>query len=305
LSWSAIVSSAIRIKRHKGISDTEQAWLLDELIRYLQHPASGALDFADMGNHWVGIREAAREGTLTRRSPGVEDVAARWDQLLRFAALQLSAEIGDDVDPVYPRGQTEPRQRSAALVDSLCGDGRLSGALRIPNTAGDLVIEANLKSRRLAASLDILAPQDRGAKGRVSWLVGQLGEAPGQLLIETYAKSARASSSATLEETREDRLAPLDDHKREPFRFRVVMRSEMGMGRGAAKKSPGFITSVLQLINTFYGAVVQDVVPWQPAAAKLPLPPTPGEEEVAPAVRPDPQTYSMPWLPTGDWQSQG
>lgn len=82
------------------------------------------------------------------------------------------------------------------------------------------------------------------------------------------------------------------------------MRSEMGMGRGAAKKSPGFITSVLQLINTFYGAVVQDVVPWQPAAAKLPLPPNLDEEEVAPTVRPDPQTYATPWLPTGDWESE-
>jgi hypothetical protein len=79
----------------------------------------------------------------------------------------------------------------------------------------------------------------------------------------------------------------------------------MGMGRGAAKKTPGFITSVLQLINTFYGAVVQDVVPWQPAAAKLPVPPTPGEDVVAPAVRPDPQTfYAIPWLPTSDWESE-
>jgi hypothetical protein len=305
LSWSAIVSSATRIKRHKGVSDPEQAWLLDELIRYLQHPASGALDFADMGNQWVGVRDAAREDTLTRHSPGIEDVVARWDQLLRFAALQLSAEIGDDVDPVYPRGQTEHRQRSAALIGSLCESGRLSGVLRIPNTAGDLVVEANLKSRRLTASLDILAPQDRGAKGRVSWLVGQLAEAPGQLLVEVYAKNARAPSSATLEETREDRFAPLDDQKRDPFRFRVVMRSDMGMGRGAAKKTPGFITSVLQLINTFYGAVVQDVVPWQPAAAKLPVPPTPGEDVVAPAVRPDPQTfYAIPWLPTSDWESE-
>ena len=59
LSWSAIVSSAIRIKRHRGIADSEQAWLLDELIRYLQHPASGALDFADMGQAWVGIRDGA------------------------------------------------------------------------------------------------------------------------------------------------------------------------------------------------------------------------------------------------------
>jgi hypothetical protein len=45
LSWSAIISAGIRIKRHKGLTDPEQAWLLDELIRYLQHPKSGALDW--------------------------------------------------------------------------------------------------------------------------------------------------------------------------------------------------------------------------------------------------------------------
>jgi hypothetical protein len=289
------------------VSDTEQAWLLDELIRYLQHSASGALDFADMGSHWVGVRDATREETLTPRSAGVDDVVARWDQLLRFAALQLSAEIGEDVDPIVPRGQTDHRQRSAALAASLCDSGRLAGALRIPNTAGDLVVEANVRSRRLMAYMDVAAPTDRGAKGRVSWLVNQLTEAPGQLLVEVYARNARTPTSATLDQAREDRLAPLDGDKKEPHRFRIGMRSEMGMGRATAKKTPDFITSVLQLINTFYGAVVQDVAPWQPPAPKLTKPQmsAPDEESVASEVRPDPQTfYNMPWLPTSDWVSE-
>lgn len=306
LSWSAIVSSAVRIKRHKGIVDSEQAWLLDELIRYLQHPASGALDFADMGQAWVGVRDAAREETLTRRFTGIEDAVSRWDQLLRFAALQLSAEIGEDVDPVFPRGQTDHRQRTTALVDSLCATGRLAGALRIPNTAGDLMIEANLRSRRLTASVDIWAPQDLGARGRVSWLVNQLGEAPGQTVIDVYARNARVPTSATLEQTREDRFAPLDDEKREPHRFRVALRADMGMGRAAGKKSLGFITSVLGLITTFYGQVVQDVAPWQPPAPKLAKPSPVPESEETPEVRPDPQTFDpLPWLSTRDWEPEG
>ncbi len=95
LSWTAIASAALRIKRHRGVSDPEQAYLLEELIRYLEHPSSGALDFSDMGQHWVGVRDGAREGTLSKKTVGVEDVVARWDQLLRFAALKLSAEIGE------------------------------------------------------------------------------------------------------------------------------------------------------------------------------------------------------------------
>ncbi len=232
-------------------------------------------------------------------------MVGRWDQLLRFAALQLSAEIGEDVDPVFPRGQTEHRQRAAALVDSLISTGRLAGALRIPNTAGDLMVEANLRSRRLTTSLDVLAPQDLGARGRVSWLVNQLGEAPGHTVIEVYARNARTPTSATLDQTREDRFAPLDDEKREPHRFRVVARAEMGMGRAAGKKSLGFITSVLGLITSFYGQVVQDVSPWQPPAPKLAKPALVPEPEAAPEVRPDPQTFNdLPWLPTRDWETE-
>lgn len=37
--------------KHKGVDDPEQAFLLAELIRYLEHPASGALSFEDMGSN--------------------------------------------------------------------------------------------------------------------------------------------------------------------------------------------------------------------------------------------------------------
>jgi hypothetical protein len=269
ISWSAIVSTALRLKQHKGVSDPEQAWLLDELLRYLQHRASGALDFSDMGGHWVAVRDDARKGTLTRHTEGITDVARRWEQLLRFGALQLSAEIGADVDLAYPRGQHESKARTAAMIDSLATNGVLTGALRIPNTASDLSIEADLRARQLVAAADVTAPQDKGTRGRVSWLVNQLADAPGETTIEAYAKNARAGSSASLDQTREDRNAPLGDQRREPHRFRVVMRTEMGLGRKAGTRSPGFVTTVLNLINVYYGAVLQAITPWQPPAPRI------------------------------------
>lgn len=300
LSWSAIISAAIRIKRHKGLADPEQSWLLDELIRYLQHPKSGALDFDDMGQYWVSIRDAAREEMLTKRSEGIGEVVARWDQLLRFGALQLSAEIGEDVEPTYPRGQNDVKARVAALTDSLCTDGRLAGGLRIPNTAGDLMLEANLRSRRITAALDVGAPQDRGARARVSWLVGQLEDAPDQLLVESYPRNARVATTATLLEARDDRLALLDDEKRDPHRFRLVLGREMGMGRSTGTRSPGFITSVLGLLNDFYGSVVQEIATWQPPAPKLTKPPIQQMEPTTPdpTVREDPRVIPWSWQET-------
>jgi len=272
ISWSKIVSTAIRIKRYKGVSDPEQAWILNELIRYLEHQASGALDFSDMGKHWVAVRDGAREGTLTKKTEGIADVATRWDQLLRFRGMKLSADIGEDVDLVLPRGQATGAQRSSGLIDSICLTGTVTGGLRIPKTAGDVVITADLRARQLAATIDILAPQDRGARGRVTWLVSQLAESPGSLVIDAYPKGIRTGTSSTLEQARDDRFAPLGQDRREPHRFRIVMRTEMGLGRQAKTKTSSFIDSVSNLVNTFYGQVVQQITPWQPPAPRLAQP---------------------------------
>jgi hypothetical protein len=283
ISWSKIVSTAIRIKRHKGVGDPEQAWILNELIRYLENPASGALDFGDMGRYWVTVRDAAREGTLSKKTEGVADVATRWDQLLRFRAMKLSADIGEDVDLVVLRGQAATAQRTAALIDSMCLNGTLTGGLRVPKTAGDLLVAADLRARRLAASIDILAPQDRGARGRVTWLVTQLPEAPATLIIEAYPKGLRAGTSSSLGQAREDRYAPLGADRREPHRFRIVMRAEMGLGRQAKSKTSSFIDSVSGLVNAFYGQVVQQIAPWQPPAPRLSPEPI-GEPRIQEAV---------------------
>ena len=196
-------------------------------------------------------------------------MAARWDQLLRFAALKLSAEIGEDVSPVFPRDQTNVKQRTSAMIDSLADSGTLSGGLRIPHTAGDLKVVADVRARRLTASMNATAPLDKGAQGRVSWLVNQLKDAPRDLVVEAYAKNARTGITATLAKALEDRRMLLGDARTEPHRFSLAMGAEMGLGRRSKARSAGFIESVLRLTNAFYGNVVQVITPWQRPTPKL------------------------------------
>ena len=269
LSWPAILATAIRIKQHRGVSDPEQAWVLGELIRYLEHPASGALAFGDMGNHWVEVRDGVRAGTINRKGEGVADVASRFDQLLRFGALKLGAEIGQDVVPVLSKPQRDPRARLTYLVDRLSRDGVLDGTLRIPNTAGDVTITADLRSQQLLAALDIDAPADRGGKARATWLAAQLKEARGDLQIECYSKGARSPHIASLSAVRDDRAVVIDQQGRDPARFRLVARAQMGQGRKAGTKAPGFIDTVLGLLTSFYETVVQEITPWQPKAPQI------------------------------------
>ncbi len=263
LSWSEILTTAIRIREHTPVDDPEQAWILNELIRYLEHPASGVLSFDDMGPHWVAVRSGAKEKTLTARTEGIDDIVERWDQLVRFAALRLSSELGEDVR--FHLTGKEKIDRAKLLKARLCDDGMLDATLRIPNTAGDLKIEADLRAGQLAASITVRAPEDIGVIGRISWLVNQIRDASSDdLTVESYPKNVKTPTTSSLGEVVENRKVLLGDKKREPHRFRVIERVAMGLGRRSGRKSESFVESVLHLIDGFYESVVQEIEEWRP-----------------------------------------
>jgi hypothetical protein len=56
-SWWRIITEAIVQNRYRGISDPDQAWILGELIAFLDSEASGAGGFGDMGDKWVPVRK--------------------------------------------------------------------------------------------------------------------------------------------------------------------------------------------------------------------------------------------------------
>src|SRR3954464_7977995 len=78
-SWWRIITEAIVQSRYRGISDPDQAWILGELLAYLDSEASGAGGFADMGDRWVAVRKAAHDGTLRANTREARDVAERWE----------------------------------------------------------------------------------------------------------------------------------------------------------------------------------------------------------------------------------
>lgn len=269
MSWSMILAEAVKEHTHRGVDDPEQAWILEELIRYLEHPNSGALEFADMGANWTTVRDGAREGTLDRRDDAVIEVCQRWDQLIRFAALRLGAEIGSDVQEVIPKvHRADRQQRNRAFVESLCDDGTLMGTLRVPDTIADMAVTADLKARLVTVSSTFDAPRDRGGRARISWLTRQLRDTEGSLIIETYARGARVPVVSTLECLLEDSRLGLGEERKEPVRFRVLRRSEMGQGRRSARK-PGFIDALLEAVNVFYGGVLQNLRAVPPSAPRL------------------------------------
>ena len=269
LSWMLIMSEAVKEHTHRGVDDPEQAWILEELIRYMSHPKSGVLDFADMGDNWTAVRDGAVEGSLSRNSPEAVEVCQRWDQLLRVAALRLGTEIGSDVTEVIPRAhQQNPRLRNKEFVQSLCADGTLTGVLRVPDAIADISVTADIRTSRVILHASFGAPNDCTPRAAVVWLTKQLKAADGSLLVDAYARKAKHPVTASLEELRDDPRNGLGPAKQMPARFQLRYSAPMGQGRRSTRKR-GFIDSVLDAVIGFYGDVLQDLKPFVPSAPAI------------------------------------
>ncbi len=233
LSWWQIMTEARVQHEHRGVTDEDQAWILGELIAYLDHEKAGAGGFADMGESWVAVRDGARQRTLRMADRGVRDVASRWEQFVQYVALGLCQTLGRNVEAVWPR-KLDPSARLEQSVRSLVDDGRLEASVRIPDAAAAIDVSADLRTRLLTTSVEVAAPREGRPKTRINWLIRQLRDTPEHLRIEVRYPNVRETVSATLKEAREkpDRLLFAADLHREPRAFRVSLAQELGSKRG-------------------------------------------------------------------------
>lgn len=269
LPWVEVLASAVMQKEYRGVADPDQAWILGELIRYLEHPRSGAMAFEDMGAAWVPVREGVRAGTLRQGDKGLEEVASRFDALLRFVSLKFGQRLGSEVQAVLSRKElSDPVLRTQSLVASLTSTGTLSGALRIPDAAAPLVVTADLRAGQILCHCDIDAPKQGRSRTRVSWLVRQMDKAPDATRIESFILHGRGPGAAELlSAVRGNPDILIGDPSKELRGFRVAQFSPMGAKRGTGRGS--FIDSVNDAVEQFYLTVLQHLRTWSAPAPKL------------------------------------
>lgn len=266
-SWVRLISMALMEKEVRGVEDPDQSWILGELIRYLEHEKSGALDFRDMGPSWVSVREDARKGVLRRTAPEVTEVATKFDALIRFACLRLGQRLGAEVFPQLSRKHVRnPEERTADLVSELDTDSCLAAKIRIPGTVADLDVMCDLRGQQIHTSVTVPASGHARNVTRVRWLLRQLSEGTQNLTLEALVRG-RGRQAASVDEVREDESIILPDGASEVRRFRLSQIHPMGVARSARSKG-SFITSVVESIDGFYADVLQRLKPWTPPAPK-------------------------------------
>ncbi|MFG2719472.1 TerD family protein [Streptomyces sp. NPDC048416] len=255
LSWAEVTHQAQLLIRHEGVRNEAHAWLLQELLHYLQHDNSGCHGFQNMGPAWVPVRNGIDEETLTPGDPRSVQVVESWERLIRQVCLRLGGELGVKVVPVQraKRG-TDPHSRRAELAHRLCVDGQLRAEMRVEGAPGILGVVADLRMGRLRTSVEIPAPEQGYPLSWVKRLMRQLAEAPADLYVQTLLEGDAVGPRGTLEKLRPEPGDLLPKGPEVITGFRLSLSKSVGSTRGNAET--GFIRGVDAAVDLFHSHVV-------------------------------------------------
>ncbi|MFF8381120.1 TerD family protein [Streptomyces sp. NPDC015661] len=257
LSWAEVAHQAQMLIRHEGVGNAAHAWLLQELLHYLQHENSGCHGFQNMGPSWVPVRNGIDAETLCQGDPRAVEVVESWERLIRQVCLRLGGELGQKTLPVQRAGRgTDPKSRRTALADRLCEEGKLSAELRVDGAQSILSITADLRTGKIRTSIDVPAPDGAYPLSVAKRLLRVLDEAPADLHVETLIEG-RSGPRGTLERLRPEPgdLLPKDSAVITGFRLSLFK----GMGNSRGTTESGFIRSIDEAVDRFYGSVVTHV----------------------------------------------
>ncbi|MFE7575166.1 TerD family protein [Streptomyces sp. NPDC057521] len=270
LSWAEVAHQAQMLIRHEGVGNAAHAWLLQELLHYLQHENSGCHGFQNMGPSWVPVRNGIDEETLSQGDPRAVEVVESWERLIRQVCLRIGGELGQKALPVQrtPRGTTALSRR-AAHADRLCEEGRLAAELRVDGSPGTITIVADLRTGKLRTSVEIPVPEGGYPLTSAKRLMRQLAEAPADLHVETLVEGQNGPRG-TLERLRPE---PGDVLPRDGSRitgFRLSLFKSMGATRGNAET--GFIRSVDNAVDRFHSHVIAHLAQAERRTRRTPAP---------------------------------
>ncbi|MFJ3746814.1 TerD family protein [Streptomyces albidoflavus] len=270
LSWAEVAHQAQLLIRHEGVGNAAHAWLLQELLHYLQHDNSGCQGFQNMGPSWVQVRNGIDAETLCPGDARAVDVIESWERLVRQVCLRIGGELGRKAMPVQ-RGKrgSDPAARRAALADRLCEDGRLTAELRVDGSPGVLALTADLRTGKLRTSVEVPVPEGGYPLSSAKRLLRMLAEAPADLHVETLVEEGNGPRS-TLERLRPEPADLLPRNGERIMGFRLSLFKGVGTTRGSA--ASGFIRSVDEAVDHFHAQVVAHLPVPDSRPARRPVP---------------------------------
>lgn len=270
-SWSALLAEALLCEAESDVADPDQAFILRELVRFLDHEGSGVTSFERMPSSWKDICAIVQQGGLvSRNSSGVSDIAASWHELTRCMALSLSIAIGRLVSVhLQRRHSIDADRRLQDDIAAFVQTSRLSANFDVPDAAAKIVFSADFARRTLISEMYLESPKDRSqARALCTWIFKQVEDCPNdELTIVAKWPGRIADTMATLGQMREDRATILGDIVGQmPRAFEIREIVDLG---GRFRGSKTFVEEAKKALPAFYQHVGQNLQAWVPKPPKI------------------------------------
>ena len=269
-SWLSLVANAVLLAKHREVDDPEQAFILDELIRYLQHPRSGVSLMTEMGEGWKSTCSQILQGMkLLKSTANVMQAVESWEQLTRYLALQLTLAVSKPVSIYLTRAESkDSEQRIRYQIDELISQQALSDGFEIPNAAGKLRISANFSRRALDFSMSVVSPKNnKFATAPINWLLRQIQSEDSNILIRASWPGRTPATMEFVHKLRNDASLILPQGCNTlPTGLEVVKVVDLA---GSFQQKRKFVEIAQSELIKFYRDVGQHLRNWVPLAPKI------------------------------------
>ena len=269
-SWMAVLSKAVVMSNTKSIEDREQAFMLKELVRYLNHPSSGICAMSSMNPEWKDICNQVQQGaTLNKSSKDAEETVSAWHQLFRYLAVDLSMSTNSKVTVVVSKAHANDASvKQQEDVNELVSNGMLTDELSVPNAASNILVTADFTRRVITLSMKIDTPKDKTKPtAPINWLIRQLKSTEeNDVLIRAVWPGRVSDTQERLSAVLEDSSILVPEGMKDLPRNILVVRV---IDLGAKFKQPkNFVEYMLSSVKDYYRDVGQHLNKWVPKPPK-------------------------------------
>jgi hypothetical protein len=263
-SWLSLLSKATIMSEAKSIDDREQAFVLRELVRYLDHPYSGVSAMSAMNPEWKDVCTQIQQGAVLKKTASeTEATAIAWQQLLRYMSLELSMATNSMVEVALSRAHIkDPAGLLQSDMNELVTKSTLSGSLSVPNAASVIAICADLMRKVLTLSMHVNAPEDKSrATASINWLTRQLKHlAESDLIIKAIWPGKTTNTQCSLASAIEDPTVLIPEGMKSiPKSFEVMRIIDLG---AKFKGQKVFVEIATAAVPAFYRDAGQNLTRW-------------------------------------------
>lgn len=269
-SWMYLLTEADLLLNNDNVSDSDQHYMLRELVRFLTHPSAGVKGFDAMPKAWGEMVNSVRAGAPIRAtSPEAGEVVGAWHQEVRDLTLILSRQVGVEVVNKLPKALVKDNAaRIKADQNALADDKCLTASLLVPDTAAPIDVCVDLAHRTISSSARIKAPLDKqSTKARVNWMLRQLQKTPAEnIYVRLHWPGRGPYTQHALADLQKDVSIADTGSDKQVSAMEVCMVRDLG---GRFAQSRNFIKDLEDTVPDFYETVMQHLKAWQAPAPRL------------------------------------